>query len=77
MSGQDLKIVEQHPYLGVIINHQLSWKPHVHYVRGKAMKQIGFLNHNLHVCSKTLSYVQTVCVTNSRSLDYASPVLDP
>ena len=45
MSGQDLKIVE---YLGVIIDHQLSWKPHADYVRGKAMKQIKFLNCNLH-----------------------------
>ena len=59
MSGQDLKIVEQHPYLGVIIDHQLSWKHYVDYVQGKAMKQIEFLNHNLHACSKTqkeLSY---------------------
>ena len=42
MSGQDHKIVEQHPYLGVIIDYQLSGKPHVDYVQGKAMKQIGF-----------------------------------
>jgi len=38
MLGQDLKIVEQHPCLGVIIDHQLSYKPHVDYVQGKAMK---------------------------------------
>ena len=46
MSGQDLMIIEQHPYLGVIIDHQLAWKPHVDNVQGKSMKQIGFLNHN-------------------------------
>jgi len=71
MSGQDLKTVEQHPSLGVIIDHQLSWKPHVDYVRGKAMKQIEFLNRNLHACSKTLkklSYKQFVsqCAANLR-----------
>jgi len=74
--GQDLKTVEQHPYLGVIIDHQLSWKPHVDYERGKPMKQIGFLNRNLHACSKTLkesSYKQFVLPI----LDYASSVWDP
>ena len=32
MSGQVLKIVEQHSCLGVVINHQLSWKPHINHV---------------------------------------------
>ena len=76
MSGQDLKIVEQHPYLGLIIDHQLSWKPHVDYVRGKAMKQIGFLNRNLYACSKTLkelSYKQFMLPI----LDYTSSIWDP
>ena len=67
MSGQDLTIVEQHPYLGVIIDHQLAWKPHVDYVRGKSMKQIGFL------------FLQNIEKIDSLLpiLDYASPVLDP
>ena len=70
LSGQDLKIVEQHPYQGVIIDHQLSWTPHVDYVRGKVM------NRNLHACSKPLkelSYIQFVLPI----LDYASSVWDP
>ena len=54
MSGQVLKNVEQHSYLGVIIDHQLSWKMHIDYVCGKAMKLIGFLNRNLHTCLKEL-----------------------
>ena len=76
MSGQVLRIVEQHSYLGVIIDHQLSWKPHVEYVCGKAMKLIGFLNRNLHTCSKELkelSYKQFVLPV----LDYASSIWDP
>ena len=44
MSGQALKIFKQYSYLGVIIDHQLSWKPHVDYMCRKAMKQIGLLN---------------------------------
>ena len=76
MSGQVLKIVKQHSYLGVTIDHQLSWKLHIDYVYGKAMKQIGFLNHNLHTCSKELkqlSYKQFVLPV----LDYASSIWDP
>ena len=76
MSGQVLRIVEQHSYLGVIIDQQLSWKPHVEYVHGKAMKLIGFLNRNLHTCSKELkelSYKQFVLPV----LDYASSIWDP
>ena len=46
MSDQTLRTVKQHSYLGVIIYHQLSWKPHIEYVCGKAMKLIGFLNRN-------------------------------
>ena len=76
MSGQVLKIVEQHSYLGVIIDHQLSWNPHIDYVRGKATKLIGFLNRNLRTCSKELkelSYKQFVLPV----LDYASSIWDP
>ena len=76
MSGQVLRIVEQHSYSGVIIDHQLSWKSHVEYVCGKAMKLIGFLNCNLHTCSKELKeicYKQFVLPV----LDYASSIWDP
>ena len=64
MSGQVLKIIEQHFYVGVIIDHQLSWKPHI---SGKAMELIGFLNCNLQTCSKELSYKRFVLPV----LDYA------
>ena len=60
MSGQVLKIVEQHSYLGVIIDHQLSWKPYIDCLSGKAMKLIGFLNRNLHTCSKELKELSYV-----------------
>ena len=76
MSGQVLKIVKQHSYFGVIIDYQLSWKPHIDYLCGKAMKLIGFLNYNLHICSKELkelSYKQFVLPV----LDYASSIWDP
>ena len=54
----------------------LSWKLHVEYVCGKAMKLIGFLNRNLHTCSKELkelSYKQFELPV----LDYALSIWDP
>ena len=80
MSGQCLKMVEKHSYLEVIINYEWSWKLHIDYVYGKAMKLIdgkvmklvGFLNHNLHTCLKELSYKQFVLPM----LNYASSIWD-
>ena len=76
MSVQILKIVVQLSYLGVIIDCQLSWKPHIEYVCGKAIKLIEFFNHNLYTCSKELkeqSYKQFVLPV----LDYGSSFWDP
>ena len=63
MSGKLLKTVEQHSYLGIQINHHLSWNPQVDYVCSKATILIGFLQRNLHNCPKELkelSYKQFV-----------------
>ena len=76
MSGKLLKIVKQHSYLGIQIDHHLSWNSQVDYVCSKAMRLIGFLQRNLRNCSKELkelSYKQFVLPI----LEYASTVWDP
>jgi len=35
--------VEKHMYLGVKLDHRLSWPPHIDYVRNKANKLLGFI----------------------------------
>jgi len=73
MLGQILNIIEQHSCLRVIIDHKLSWQPHVDYVCGKAMKLINFLKGNLRTCSKELKeldYKQFLLPV----LDYASSI---
>ena len=35
MSNKPLKVVEQHSYLGIIIDHHLSWGPQVNHVCNK------------------------------------------
>ena len=75
-SGKLLKTVKQHSYLGILIDHHLSWNSQVHYVCSKAMRLTGFLQHNLRNCSKELkelSYKQFVLLI----LEYAATVRDP
>ena len=76
MSNKPLKIVEQHSYLGIIIDHHLSWGPQVNHVCNKATRLIGFLQRNLRNCSralKELSYKQFILLV----LEYAAEIWDP
>ena len=76
MSNKPLKVVEQHSYLGIIIDHHLSWGPQVNHVCNKATRLIGFLQRNLRSCSralKELSYKQFILPV----LEYAAAIWDP
>ena len=76
MSDKLLKIIKQHSYLGIQIDHHLSWNSQVDYVCSKAMRLIGFLQRNLRNCSeelKELSYKQFVLPI----IEYACTVWDP
>ena len=70
MSNKPLKVVEQHSYLGIIIDHHLSWGPQVNHVCNKATR---FLQCNLRNCSralKELSYKQFILPV----LEYAAAI---
>ena len=76
MSGMLLKTVKQHSYLGIQMNHYLSWNLQVDYVCSKAMRLIGFMQRYLRNCFKELkelSYKQFVIPV----LEYAVTVWDP
>ena len=44
-----LQVVEQHHYLGVLIDNKLLWTPHIHSICNKANHLLGFLRRNLHL----------------------------
>ena len=74
--GHTLTLVEQHMYLGVKLDHRLSWRPHIDYVCNKANKLLGFLKRNLQSCTKyfrELSYKQFIIPV----LEYCAPIWDP
>ena len=47
MAGERLSTVDQHPYLGVQLDHHLSWRPQINYVCSKAARTLNFLRRNL------------------------------
>jgi ribonuclease HI len=38
MNGKNLVLVKQIRYLGIVIDHKLSWRPHLNYIKGKVAK---------------------------------------
>jgi hypothetical protein len=74
--GEVLHIVDEAKYLGVTIQSNLSWKPHINNVCKKANSTRGFLQRNLRKCTPKVkeqaykTYVQP-------TLEYASSVWDP
>jgi len=71
-----LTLVEQHMYLGVKLDHRLSYCPHIDYVCNKANKLLGFLERNVQSCPNYFwesSYKQFIIP----ALEYCAPIWDP
>jgi hypothetical protein len=76
LHNETLAITEDSKYLGVTIDHTLSWSKHTEATAGKANKTLGFVRRNLHSCSaqvKAASYTTMV----RPILEYASSAWDP
>ncbi len=51
MNGEPLQSVKSHTYLGVEINHNLSWASHISNITSKSYQVLGLLRRNLYNCS--------------------------
>ena len=74
--GSILCTLDKAKYLGVTIQSNLNWKPHVNNICKKANSTLGFLRRNLRKCSNNIkeqAYRTYVRLT----LEYASTVWDP
>jgi len=60
-------------YLGVKLDHRLSWRPHIDYVCNKANKLLGFLKINLQSYFQELSCKKFIISL----LEYCAPIWDP
>ena len=72
--NQSLKAVQQHPYLGILLSHDLRWNQHVDKIVEKANSaSLGFVKRNLYSCSERTK--RAVYITLVRPhLEYASAV---
>jgi len=76
MSNKLLKVIEQHSYLWIIIDHRLSWGPQVNNICNKETRLIGFLQRNLQNFSQIfqeLSFKQFILPV----LEYAGAAWNP
>ena len=76
LNGVQLSNVKNHPYLGIELDHRLSWKTHINQTTAKAQRTLNLLRRNLHGCSqktKECAYKTMVRPT----LEYASAAWDP
>jgi hypothetical protein len=45
LNGQILKVVNTHRILGLILDRQLTWTPHIKTVKAKCSKRLNLLRH--------------------------------
>jgi len=75
-AGQLLNCVKEHSYLGIILDQQMSFTPHINHIVSKASKILNLLKCNLYKCptsTKATAYITLV----QPILEYASSVWDP
>ena len=76
MDGNDLEEVENHPYLGVELDKNLSWNTHIDQMCAKAHKSLNFLRRNMYHCPEKTK--ETTYNTLVRPiLEYSASAWDP
>jgi hypothetical protein len=71
-----LKVVNNNPYLGVILSDDLKWHDHISHVTKKANVTLGFLRRNLRHCPKHCRRTAYIALVRS-VMDYGAVVWDP
>ena len=76
INNTPLNSVEQHKYLGVMMNKSMSWSGHIQEIINKASKTLNLVKRILPQC--TSSVKETAYITLVRPiLEYANVVWDP
>ena len=76
LGGDPIRPVSQAKYLGLNLNHNLSWTQHITSVKAKASQRLGFLKRNLKGSSRRQR--RTAYLTLVRStMGYCGALSDP
>jgi len=76
INGSLLKLVSKHPYLGVLLDSNMSFKSHLDNIINKATKVLNFLRRNLYKCNQEVRCTAYTHLVRPM-LEYASCVWDP
>ena len=76
MNGEPLQSVKSHIYLGVEINHNLSWTNHISNITSKSYQVLGLLRRNLYNCSTHVKEIAYKTLVRPK-LEYCASVWDP
>ena len=77
LNGVILSRVTTYKYLGVIISHNLSWKPHITTICNKTRRLIGIIYRKFYGYSKPITLLKLYLTVIRPNLEYASSVWDP
>ena len=76
LSNQVLKIVNQNPYLGVLLSDDMKWGGHISKTVKKANSTLAFLRRNLRYCPQSCKRNAYIALVRSK-LEYGAVVWDP
>ena len=76
IEGSILEGVQHHPYLGVELTSDLTWKTHIANISGKAKRILNLLRRHLYGCSLEVKS-RTITTLVRPHLEYSSTVWDP
>ena len=76
LCDQPLSTVENNPYLGVLLNQDMKWSPHIAQTVKKANGILGFLRRNLKSCPPALKETAYKALVRS-VLEYSATIWDP
>ena len=76
LHNHQISNVQEATYLGVTLQHDLSWDQHIKKIVTKANKSLGFLRRNLKVKSKKQKQTAYLSIVRP-CLEYSSSVWDP
>ena len=76
INGTVLEQVDHHPYLGVELTSNLTWKHHINNITGKATRTLNLIRHHLYNCNREVKERAFNTLVRPH-LEYASTVWDP
>jgi hypothetical protein len=68
--------VQNNPYLGILLNQNMKWSPHINKITKKANGTLAFLRRNLKTCPRELKDTAYKALVRSL-LDYSATIWDP